>query len=93
MAQVGGGAPVYDHCAQKRNEGRPTCPPEASQTLAGFWEINRVWAHCLLDSRCEGIMVSSNYARTTGMWLIQLDQPIGLQLACIGSKSTITMAL
>jgi len=34
-------------------------------------------------------MVSSNYARATGMQLIQLDQPIGLQLACIGSKSMI----
>ena len=34
-------------------------------------------------------MVSSNYGHATGMQLIQLDQPIGLQLACIGSKSTI----
>jgi len=34
-------------------------------------------------------MISSSYAHATGMQLIQLDQPIRLQLTCIGSKSTI----
>ena len=34
-------------------------------------------------------MVSPDFARATGMKLTKLEQPIGLQLACVGSKSTI----
>ena len=34
-------------------------------------------------------MVSPNFACATGMKLAKLEQPIGLQLACVGSKSTI----
>ena len=51
--------------------------------------MNETCAHCLLDSGCEGVMVSPNFARATGMKLTKLEQPIGLQLACVGSKSTI----
>ena len=34
-------------------------------------------------------MVSPDFARAMGMTLAKLEQPIGLQLACVGSKSTI----
>ena len=34
-------------------------------------------------------MVSPNFACATGMKLTKLEQPIGHQLACVGSKSTI----
>ena len=34
-------------------------------------------------------MVSPDFARATGMNLTKLEQPISLQLACVGSKSTI----
>ena len=34
-------------------------------------------------------MVSPDFAHLMGMKLAKLEQPIGLQLACIGSKSTI----
>ena len=37
-------------------------------------------------------MVSPDFARATGMTLAKLEQPIGLQLACVGSKSTINYA-
>ena len=57
--------------------------------LSGFWEVNGTRAHCLLDSGCEGVMVSPDFARATGMKLTKLKQPIGLQLARVGSKSTI----
>ena len=63
--------------------------PDSSQTLSGFWEVNGTHAHCLLDSGCEGVMVSPNFAHATGIKLTKLEQPIGLQLACVGSKSTI----
>ena len=34
-------------------------------------------------------MISPDFIRTTGIVPIKLEQPIGLQLACVGSKSTI----
>ena len=34
-------------------------------------------------------MVSPDFACAMGMTLAKLEQPIGLQLACVGSKSTI----
>ena len=35
-------------------------------------------------------MVLPNYACATGIMTFKLEQPIGLQLACVGSKSTIS---
>ena len=64
-----------------------TWPPhswDSSQTLSGFWEVNGTHAHCLLDSGCEGAIVSPNFAHATGMKLTKLEQPISLQLACVG---------
>ena len=57
--------------------------------LSGYWDINGIRAHCLLDSGCEGVMISPNFIHTMGIVPIKLEQPIGLQLACVGSKSTI----
>ena len=34
-------------------------------------------------------MVSPDFAHATGMKITKLEQPIGLQLACVGSKPTI----
>jgi Retroviral aspartyl protease len=57
--------------------------------ISGFWEINGTHAHCLLDSGSEGIMISPEFTCMTGMKTFMLEQPIALQLACIGSQSTI----
>jgi hypothetical protein len=55
----------------------------------GYWEINGVKAHCLLDSGSEGVLLSPEFTRATGMKMFALEQPIALQLACISSRSTI----
>ena len=34
-------------------------------------------------------MISPDFARATGVKTFELKRPIGLQLACVGSKSTI----
>jgi hypothetical protein len=47
-----------------------------------------VKAHCLLDSGSEGVLLSPEFTHTTGMKMFALEQPIALQLACIGSRST-----
>ncbi|KAF8518804.1 hypothetical protein JB92DRAFT_2593811, partial [Gautieria morchelliformis] len=51
--------------------------------------INVVKAHCLLDSGSKEILISPEFTRATGMKTFALEQPIALQLACIGSHSTI----
>jgi len=84
-----GKPPCFDHHARKRTVARPTRSHETNQTLSGFWEVGGTSTHFLLDSGCEGIMISSDYARATGMKLLKLEHPVGLQLACVGSQSTI----
>ena len=68
---------------------QPTRSHTDSETLLGYWDINGIRAHCLLDSGCEGVMISPDFICATGIIPIKLEQPIGLQLTCMGSKSTI----
>jgi Retroviral aspartyl protease len=46
-------------------------------------------AHCLLDSGSKGVLLSPEFTCVTGMKTFALEQPIALQLACIGSRSMI----
>src|SRR6266481_5726295 len=80
---------LYDHWVQKHTTMRPSRSHVNYQTLSGFWEVNGVRAHCLLDSGCKGVMISPDFTQATGLVMFKLEQPIALQLACIGSKSTI----
>ncbi|KIJ47419.1 hypothetical protein M422DRAFT_128056, partial [Sphaerobolus stellatus SS14] len=50
-------------------------------------------AHCLLDSGCEGIMISSDFVRANKLPKFELEKPVILQLACVGSKSTVQYGL
>jgi hypothetical protein len=52
-----------------------------------------VKAHCLLDSGSKGVLLSPEFTRATGMKTFALEQPIALQLACIGSRSTINYGM
>ena len=79
--------PMYHHRSKHRT--RPDRPRQENRTLSGYWEINGVKAHCLLDSGSEGVLLSPEFTRATGMKTFALEQPIALQLACIGSRSTI----
>ena len=46
-------------------------------------------AHCLLDSRSKGVLLSLEFTRAMGIKTFALEQPIALQLACISSQSMI----
>ena len=46
-------------------------------------------AHCLLDSGSEGVLLSLEFMQATGIKTFALENPIALQLACIGSRSMI----
>ena len=43
-------------------------------------------AHCLLDSRSEGVLLSPEIIRAMGIKMFALEKPIALKLACIDSQ-------
>ena len=88
-ATTGSKQPLYHHRACKCTNVRPHWPRDSNQTLSGYWEVNGTKAHCLLDSRCKGVMISPGYTQATGIRTFKLEHPVGLQLACVGSKSMI----
>jgi hypothetical protein len=51
-----------------------------NKTLSVFWGIEGVKAHCLLDSGCEGVMISSEFTRAMGMRMFELEHPVGVGL-------------
>ena len=81
---------MYNHRAHKRMGARPKRSRDSNQTLSGYWEVNGTRAHCLLDSECKGIMISPDFTCAMGIVTKMLENPVALQLACIGSKSTIS---
>ena len=81
--------PVYDHRARIKERSRPLWKCNDNQPISVFWEIGGVKAHCLIDSRCKGIMISPSFIREAKIEPFPLDKPIGIQLAVTGSKSII----
>ncbi|KIJ39991.1 hypothetical protein M422DRAFT_257311 [Sphaerobolus stellatus SS14] len=73
----GKGQPVYDHRARKKAHPLPTRGKE-NETISVFWDIGGTKAHCLLDSGCEGIMISSNFVRANKLPKFELEKPYGL---------------
>ena len=55
--------PVYDHRTRIRERSRPLRKCNDNQPISIFWEIGGTKAHCLIDSGCEGIMLSPNFIR------------------------------
>ena len=81
--------PVYDHRTRIKERSRPLRKRNDNQPISVFWEIGGTKAHCLIDSGCEGIMLSPNFIRVARIEPFLLDKPIGIQLAVTGSKSVI----
>jgi hypothetical protein len=53
--------PMYHHRSKHRT--RPDRPCHENRTLSGYWEINGLKAHCLLDSGSEGVLLSPEFTR------------------------------
>ena len=77
------------HSHRSRHRERPTQLHSDNHTLVGYWEINSVKAHCLLDSRSKGVLLSPEFTRATGIKMFALEKPIALQVACISIRSMI----
>ena len=78
---------MYSH--RYRHREQPIQPHSDNCTLLGYWEISDMKAHCLLDSGSEGVLLSPEFMRATGIQKFALEQPIALQLAWISSRSMI----
>ena len=81
--------PVYNHRTRIREKSQPLQKHNDNQPISVFWEISGIKAHCLIDSGCEGIIISPNFIRAAKIEPFLLDKPIGIQLAVMGSKSVI----
>ena len=81
--------PVYDHRARIKERSRPLWKCNDNQPISVFWEIGGVKGHCLINSRCKGIMISPSFIKVAKIKPFLLDKPIGIQLAVTGSKSVI----
>ena len=78
--------PVYDHRARIKERSRPLWKHNDNQPISVFWEIGGVKAHCLINSGCEGIMISPSFIRVVKIKPFLLDKLIGIELAVTGSK-------
>ena len=81
--------PVYNYRARIKERSRPLRKCNDNQPISVFWEIGGVKAHCLINSGCEGIMISPGFIRVVKIEPFLLDKPIGIQLAVTGIKSVI----
>ena len=70
--------PVYDHRTRIKERSRPLRKHNDNQPISVFWEIGGTKAHCLIDSGCEGIMISPNFIRAAKVEPFLLDKPIGI---------------
>ena len=50
--------PVYNHRTRIRERSQPLQKHNDNQPISVFWEMGGVKAHCLIDSKCKGIMIS-----------------------------------
>ncbi|KIJ40319.1 hypothetical protein M422DRAFT_256876 [Sphaerobolus stellatus SS14] len=80
------GEPLYDHMV-KMKTSRPTQSKNDLLTIAGYFLVGGTKARCLFDSGCEGIIMSSEFARATGIRMYKLPEPIGIQQAFQGSRA------
>jgi hypothetical protein len=81
--------PMYDHRLRKKTQGgQPERQPK-TRPISAHWDIGGTKAHCLLDSGCEGTMMSPNFARVAKLKVVPLEQPVNLQLAVVGSRSVV----
>jgi hypothetical protein len=81
--------PMYDHQLRKKRQDSQPNRQSKTQPIFAFWDIGGTKAHCLLNSGCEGTMMSLSFARAARLQVVPLEQPVNLQLAVIGSHSIV----
>ncbi|KAI0044712.1 hypothetical protein FA95DRAFT_1496622, partial [Auriscalpium vulgare] len=67
----------------------PDVPAEHRQCLAAYVEVNGVKAYALFDTGSTTVSVTPDFARVSRIPLTALENPVTLQLGCVGSRSKI----
>jgi hypothetical protein len=68
---------------------RPVTDPEDVTCLAAYIDINGVPAYTLFDSGSSADSISPDFVRAAHVNTFKLEQPLVLQLGCVGSKGKI----
>ena len=71
---------------------RPFRTPDEQLCLAAYITINGVKAYALFDSGSTTDAVSPDFTRVATLPVYELDNPVTLQLGCVGSRSKINYA-
>ena len=72
---------------------RPNLDKRLTKTISGFIPVGPTWAYVLIDTGCETDMLSHDFAEALKLEYCTLENPIGLQLAVSGSRSTINLGV
>ncbi|KAF8596419.1 hypothetical protein BDV93DRAFT_428366, partial [Ceratobasidium sp. AG-I] len=66
---------------------------ESQRPITGYFRIGPTLAHVLFDSGSEADMMSPEFVRATRIKPMVLENPVGLQLALIGSRGRINFGV
>jgi hypothetical protein len=80
---------IRDHGIRYKLGRRPERPLNSTKCLTAYIMINGYCAKVLWDSACEGIMASPSFAKVAKFEIFQLVNPVKLQLAVTGSRSSV----
>jgi hypothetical protein len=83
--------PLYNSKVSQKScdLNQPTCEKELQEPISLFVKINGIVAYALLDSGCTTDMISAEFARVALVQPLKLAEPVQIQMACVGSCSTI----
>ncbi|EJD34381.1 hypothetical protein AURDEDRAFT_176574 [Auricularia subglabra TFB-10046 SS5] len=70
-------------------EPQPKRARASRKFFEGYVRIGDLRAHALVDTGTDTEMISSDFAKVAGVKTFKLDNPVALQMACIGSRSRI----
>ncbi|KZV91214.1 hypothetical protein EXIGLDRAFT_615939, partial [Exidia glandulosa HHB12029] len=68
---------------------QPSRPAVARRFFEGYIDVGGVRALTLIDTGTDTDMVSAGFAKVVGLKTFALEKPVGLQMACVGSRSRI----
>ncbi|KAG8720975.1 hypothetical protein FRC08_016757 [Ceratobasidium sp. 394] len=86
--------PVHNPATRRRpDKEQPVRNAEEQQPITGYYRLGGALAHVMFDSGCGTDMVSPEFVRATRLTPTKLEQPIGLQMALIGSRGRINFGL
>ncbi|KAG8716564.1 hypothetical protein FRC08_009254 [Ceratobasidium sp. 394] len=89
--------PVHNPAVRRRPapsaDGQPVRVPHEQRPITGYYRIGGTLAHVMFDSGSGTDMVSPEFVRATRLKPIELENPVGLQMALIGSRGKINFGL